>query len=83
MSDATLHLIFEVVLWVFGLLIAIVGFFLSRIVKQLDRVVKNLDDHKLYSAQNYLDKIDFNRVMDKFEATLLRIENKLDKKEDK
>ena len=50
-----------------------------KIEQQADR----LDEHKLYAAQTFTTKTDLKAMEDKIVGTLIRIEDKLDRKADK
>lgn len=48
--------------------------------KELD---KKVDDHRLYAAETFTTKLDIKDMKDELMSTLVRMETKLDNKQDK
>lgn len=89
--------IVEIAKWVFMLvittLIAIGGFMAKALISDLRSLEKELDDHKLYSANNYVSKSEFvasqNMVREEVKSTktellraIERLEVRLDNRKD-
>lgn len=55
----------------------------SQLVEDNRILDKKLDDHKLHVAENYAPKNYIEKMEDRLVALLIRIEDKLDKKQDK
>lgn len=62
-----------------GLAVVTGGFILtSRINSKIDRVDKRIDEVELCMARSYISKQDFAITLERVEAHMIRIEDKLD-----
>ena len=52
---------------------------ISRIHHRVHELDKRVDNVELRIAENYLSKSEFNTALERVEAHMIRIENKLDK----
>ena len=51
----------------------------TRLHKRIDELDTRVDKHELRVAESYISKSDFAAALDRVEAHMIRIENKLDK----
>ena len=50
----------------------------SRVHGRIMEIDKRVDQIELTMAQSYITKVDFEKTLERFEAQMIRIENKLD-----
>lgn len=69
----------EVVVTVAIALFTTLGAATRQLHSKMDALDRRVDQHELRVAQNYLSKDEFAISLDRVEAHMIRIENKLDK----
>lgn len=69
----------EVVVTVAIALFTTLGAATRQLHSKMDALDRRVDQHELRVAQNYLSKEEFTISLDRVEAHMIRIENKLDK----
>lgn len=67
----------------YGLVITGIGWFVKMLWGKVSSLEKSVGDHKLYAAETYVTQADFDRGIDKILCKLEKIDEKLDRKQDK